>query len=413
VFDLYEGTPRDVIRSLMGSQPGNVSNTVFIVKGRSLLTAAAPISALGWRLFVSTELPVRMPVARSVILIAVPVVALGLLLLALAWIALARLTPLFTRIRLLEQEHDVTLGRFQEIAAAALRAHSAADGLNALAGALAKEATDAAQSGKAAADLFSLAESRDEELRSGMASRLSLLTQITSAARQAIERARATREPAAAIGRNAADVEERLSRVIASGASVSRAVEKALKESEAMGQAGDRLKLLSLNAALEASRSGGQQLSRITGEISGQAEDAVTRARVLSAALAEAGSSMENVAHAAQEAGRIVHETANASSEIARAVDDAGEGAETLFARMESANANAELVRTPASTADRGRSAMEGIIRIIARIGTLAGEVTGMAARVSADCAQAARPAAAAASAAASGESSPQRPANS
>lgn len=413
IFDLYDGTPRDVIRSLMGSQPGHVSNVVFIAKSRSLLTAAVPTSALGWRLFVSAELPVRMPAVRSVILIAVPVVALGLLLLALAWIASTRLTPLFTRIRLLEQERNDAVGKFQEIGTAALRAHSAAAGLNALAGALTREAAGAAQSGKAAAELFSLAESHDEELRSGIASRLSLLMQITSAARQVIERTRAAREPAAAIGRNAADGEEQLSRVIASGASVSRAVEKALKESEAMGQAGDRLKLLSLNAALEASRSGGQQLSRITGEISGQAEDAMTRARALSAALTEAGSSMETVAEAAQEAGRIVHETAAALSEVVRAVDGAGEDAETLFARMESANANAELVRNPASTADRGRSAMEGIIRIVARIGTLAGEVTGLAGRVSADCAQAARPAEATSSAAAPGEPLPQSSRNS
>ena len=76
-------------------------------------------------------------------------------------------------------------------------------------------------------------------------------------------------------------------------------------------------------------------------------------------------------------------------------LDSAWEGASGVLSRVEAAGANALRLREEVGISDRGRSAVEGVTRIMARIEELCTEIAALAAAVSTESAQTAQKASA------------------
>jgi hypothetical protein len=276
------------------------------------------------------------------------------------------------------QELHAAAEEFALIEASARGAETTAAQLQTLAERLGAEAAAAAATGAEADALFARAEARETELRAGIAGRLPLLGKLAAAVREAVDRSRSTESAARILGASASRAEEELSRVITFSAASTHAVDKASKAGSAIGEAMDRIRLLILNAALEAARGAGsaQGLALV--------EETAARVRALSATLTEAAGSVEGASRAAQDAGRAVHE---AAADAARAAGGGWEEVTRLLSQTENANVSAARLKEDASSTDRGRSALEGFARIVARIGALAAEVAHRAGRAGADAA--------------------------
>jgi methyl-accepting chemotaxis protein len=386
IFDLYPGSARGAVAAALSSLLSADHSELFTeaMGTHAGLTVGVRSPAPGWYLFVSSELVSPLSPTHLLWLAGVPASTLLLLLLAFILTTGRRLRAA----KALLERYDLNLHAageaFAEIGAPARGAQTAAAQLQALAERLGVEAAALATSGAEAEALFARAEARDAELRAGIAGRLSLLGRLAAAAREAVDRSLSTEAAARIVGTSAARAEEELSRVITFSASTSHAVDKASKAVNAIVQAAERIRLLSLNAALEAAREGaqGQGFARIANEVKGMADETAARARALSASLAEAGGSVEGASRAAQEAGRAVHE---ASADAARAVGGGWEGMTALLSQSENADASASRLKHDASSSDRGRSALEGFARIVARIGSIAAEVAHLAGRAGAD----------------------------
>ena len=325
-----------------------------------------------------------LPVDRILWLAGVPAATLLLLLLILLVTSGRRMRAAQALLARYDREIHAATAEFAVIGASARGAETAAAQLQALAERLGAEAAAAAATGAEADALFSRAEARETELRAGIAGRLPLLGRLVAAVKESVERSRLTETAARIVGTSASRAEEELSRVITFSATSSHAVDKAAKAGSAIRETVDRIRLLCLNAALEAARAAGpgQGFARIADEAKAMAEETAARARALSATLAEAAGSVEGASRAAQDAGRAVHE---AAADAARAVGGGWEEVTELLARTDQANASAARLKEDASSTDRGRSALEGFARIVSRIASLAAEVAHVAGRAGAD----------------------------
>ena len=332
-------------------------------------------------------------VDRLLWLAGVPAGTFLLLVLALLLISGRRMRAMEARLATRDQELHAAAEELALVGGSARGAETAAAQLQGLAERLGAEAAAAAATGAEAGALFARAEARETELRAGIAGRLPLFARLVAAVRDSVERARLTETAARVVGTSASHAEEELSRVITFSAASSHAVDKASKAGAAIGEAMDRLSLLTLNAALEAARAAGptQAFARAADEVRGMAEETAARARALTATLAEAAGSVEGASRAAQEAGRAVHE---AAADAARAAGGGWEEVTELLSQAENANMSAARLKDEASSTDRGRSALEGFARIVARIGSLAAEVAHVAGRAGADAAAITRSAA-------------------
>ncbi len=392
VFDLFGPAQRASVSAAMAAvvRPGAMTVDLYSGKGRRSLVAVTRTGAPGWYLFALADLP-RAPASRGVILAGVAAAALALLIAAIALISLARARRTDTLMLLLREERDAANGIAREVGAAALRLRTAAGSLRERAAALSTEAASATTSGNAAADLLARAEDRSAELRAGFAARLPLLAELASSARDAAAKSQTARSAAETASLRAAEAEEELNRVITAGSAVSLAVESAVKEVDGVVQAAERTRLLALNAALEASRSGGQSRggARVAGDMRRLAEEAATHAQALAAALEEARTNARAVSRAAQEAGTAVHTASAGSSESSRALGSAWEGVNGVLSRVEAAGVNAARLREDVAVSDRGRSAIAGVTRVMARIEELCTEIAAIAAAVSTESAQA------------------------
>jgi len=386
VFDLFGPPERARVRAAMDTvvRPGATAVDVFPGKGRRTLAAVTRTAAPGWYLFVFTDMP-RMSAARTVVLAGVPAVALALLLTGLILVGLARARRTNTLVLLLTEERNVAAGVAREVGEAALRLRTAAFKLRERTAALSTEAASAATSGNEAAGLLARAEDRSAEMRSGFAARAPLLTELASSARDAAAKSREARSAAETASLRAAEAEEQLNRVITAGSAVSLAVENAVKEVDGVVQAAERTRLLALNASLEASRSGAQSRggARVADDMRRLAEEAATHAQALAAALEEARAGARAVGRAAQDAGAAVHTASVQSSESFRVLDSAWEEAGGVLSRVEEAGAHALRLREEVGISDRGRSAVKGVTRIMARIEELCTEISALAAAVS------------------------------
>jgi len=193
------------------------------------------------------------------------------------------------------------------------------------------------------------------------------------------------------MSRGALNGEESISRLLTSGEALSAAMRGMARGTEAVAEDAGRMKLQSLNAALEAQRSDEQAVARIAGEIGRRAEETASRARALMVHVREAEEIGESVNQAAREAGRVVHDGATAARQAAREAAGAWEGAETLISRLEAADVSAGQLHERAACVDQERSAVEGIARIVARIASLGKRMAGIAEGVAADRSEAER----------------------
>ena len=391
VFDMFSPAERANIRAAMAAvtRPGAMSVEMFPAKGRRLLTAVTRTAAPGWYLFVSADVP-RVPATRVVIAAGITAAALALLAAALVIVGLARARRNESLVRRLEGEREAAAGLVREVAAAALRLRSAAGTLRERTASLAAEAADGKAAGAEAAGLLGRAEESAAEVRSGIAARLPLLDELAATARDAAGKSREARTASETAGSSAAAAEEELNRVITTGSALAAVVENAARGVDAVVEAAERTRLLALNAALEASRSGGQG-ARVADEMRKLAEETSTRVQELSGALGEARSSVHRVSRAAQDAGKAVREAADRAAESARGLEMTWQSADGVLSRLESATAHASRLRNEADLSDRGRSAVEGVSRIMTRIEALCTEIAALAAAVAADSAQAAQ----------------------
>jgi methyl-accepting chemotaxis protein len=382
-----EVTPAAVSAAL-GSLPGNDQPVILdeAVSTRAGLAIVVRTPARGWYLCVSSAVGSALSGDRILWLAGVPATTLLLLLLTLLLTSGRRMRTTEARLVTRDEQLHAAAEEFALIRASARGAETAAAQLQALAERLGAEAAAAAATGAEADALFSRAEARETELRAGIAGRLPLIGRLVAAVREAIDRSRMTETAARIVGTSASRAEEELSRVITFSAASSHAVDKASRTGSAIGEAMDRIRLLTLNAALEAARGAvpGQGFARIADEVKGMAEETAARARALSATLTEAAGSVEGASRAAQEAGRAVHE---AAADAARVVGGGWEEVTQLLSQTENANVSAARLKEDASSTDRGRSALEGFARIVARIGSLAAEVAHVAGRAGADAA--------------------------
>jgi methyl-accepting chemotaxis protein len=394
IFDAHPAVAHGVVAAALDAlfRSDQVSYFTSRAGTRAVRTAAVRTATPGWYLFVSADFPDRLPLSRIVELAGVTAATLVLLLLALLLIGLGRSRSTRALLEGYERGHQAARTALAEIGDSARDAQSAAARLQSLGGQLAREAAAAVQSGAEVDALLSRAEDREGELRDGVTARVSLLAQLAAAVHEAVDRSRALHGASETISGSATRAEKELTRVITSGAAASHAVDKAAKGIGAIAESAQRLRLLSLNAALEAARAGafGHGLSRIAEEIRALAEDTNARAQAIAASLAEAGGSAAGAAAAAREAGRSVHEGVAASAEAARAIGGAWDGSAPLLHQVDGANTSASRGGGDASLTDRGRSAVQGLSRIVARIGVLAAEMAELAGRAAAGTARAA-----------------------
>ena len=260
VFDMFSPSEGAKVKAAMAGvgRPGATSAEVFTSRGRRLLTAVTRTGAPGWFLFVSSDLP-RVPAPRVVIMAGTAAAALALLAAALVLVGLARARRNEALVRRLERERDEAAGVVRDVAAAALRLRSAAGTLRDRIAALAAEAADGKAAGAEAAGLLGRAEESAAEIRSGIAARLPLLDDLAASARDAAAKSSDARAVSETAGSSAADAEEELNRVITATASALAVfVEDAAEGIDAVVETAERARLLALNAALEASRLGGQ-----------------------------------------------------------------------------------------------------------------------------------------------------------
>jgi len=366
---------------LVTSEQGQIRTSARVMDGGSVWGAVCLLGDPG-----APALSSPLSVDRLLWLAGVPAGTLLLLVLALLLTSARRMRAAESRLAARDQELHAAAEELARVGGSARGAETAAAQLQALAERLGAEAAAAAATGAEADALFSRAEARETELRAGIAARLPLLGRLVAAVRDVVERARLTETAARVVGASASRAEEELSRVITFSAASSHALNKASKAGAAVGEGMDRLRLLTLNAALEAARAAGPApgFARAADEVKVVAADTAARARALSATLAEAAGSVEGASRAAQEAGRAVHE---AAADAARAAGGGWEEVTELLSQTENANMSAARLKEEASSTDRGRSALEGFARIVARIGSLAAEVAHAAGRTAADAA--------------------------
>jgi methyl-accepting chemotaxis protein len=392
VFDMFSPSEKASVRAMMDEvvRPGSTSLAVLAARGRRVLTSVTRTAAPGWFLFVSAELP-RVPAVRTAAFVGISAAALLLLAAALFFIARGRAREAAAFVSRLTVERDSAAQTVKDVGAAAVRLRAAAGILRERAAALAAEASEGRQAGAAAANLLDSAAEASAELRSGIETRIFLLDELSSSAREAVEKSREARSSEKAVGQDAASAAEELNRVITTGSAVSLSVESALKGVEAVVEAAERARLLALNAGLEASRSGGHGGARAADEMRRLAEEAAARAGELASFLSEARDGMRIVGRAAREAGNAIHRVGAGSEGTGPAFDAAWRGASGMLSRIDAARASAERLRDDARLSDHGRSAVDGVGKIMARVEALCAEIAALAAAVSTESATAAR----------------------
>jgi methyl-accepting chemotaxis protein len=287
----------------------------------------------------------------------------------------------------LERERDVATGIARDAGAAALRLRSAAGTLHERAAVLEAEAAGGRAAGTEAAGLLAKAEESAAEVRAGVAARVSVLEDLASSARDAAGKAREARAAAETAGLSAAAAEEELNRVITTGSAVVVSVENAFKGVDAVVEAAERARLIALNAALEASRSGGHG-ARAADDLRKLAEEASNRAQALAGSLAEARNGARAVSRAAQDAGKAAHQATVESADSTRGFETSWQEVDGMLTRLEAANAHAARLRDEAKISDRGRSAVEGASRIMARIEAQCAEIAALAAAMASESAE-------------------------
>jgi len=418
VFDLFDPGARARLGTVLdaAARPGELALGAFSANRRRVLTAATVTAAPGWRLVVSSDLD-GLPAARSLAIAAVTTAALVLIGGILLLLGTRRARGIDAVVDSLEEERDAARHLARELSEAALRLREAASALGVRTGSLAAEVSSARTGSSRTLEAIAEAEARSAELRSGVAARLPLLSDLASGVREVLGRSREARSVAAtsSVGASsvgaaagaAAAAEEEINVILTTGSAVTLALDNAGKGASAVAEAAERARLAALNAALESSRPGTrrQGAAQAADEMRKIAEEAAAGTRSLITALEEARAGMRGVSRAALEAGRRSHEAAAGAVGAAgaagaagggepaaplRGLDEALRGLEDLLAKLDAAAISAEALQGEAASSDRSRSAAVGMARIMERMEALCGEISALASTVSRESSKAA-----------------------
>ncbi len=399
VAELFPGANATTLQSALRAlvKEGALSTFEATQGGKIIGVTAVRAAPTGGAIVVAAEIPSGMPWLRIVLLAVVPAASLALIVAALSVMALRRMGSLSSLLDRRSRESESARTAFTRIDASARSAQSAAVNLRALAGSIVGEASAGVTSAGEARALFAGSEEQDAELRAGITGRLSLLDRLADSIHASLAQSRGAQAALLSVGPDAGRAEEDIGRIITLGSAAASAVDRAAKGVESLLEASGKLNLLAVNAALEAVKAGpaGQGLSRVADQVKGFADDASSRARMLQAALAEAVDRLADATAAAQQAGKLVHAAAAAAEGVATGPTGAWEETSTLIAKAEGAGVSAARLQEQADHSDRGRSALEGMTKILTRIRELAARAADLAGSVASDTESAARTAAA------------------
>jgi methyl-accepting chemotaxis protein len=382
--------------ALAVSTPGSSS----VRTARELVAGAGPsvqselpAPAVGGSIIAAAEIP-AVPITRVTLLAVVPAACLALIVAGIAIFGIRGIGRMSALLDRQDREGDSTRTGLVRIRSAASSAQSAAQNLRELAVRLGAEAAAGLVSAAETARTLAGADAQAGSELPSAAERLSLVGQLVSTVRAAVERSRGSDRVGQAVATAAATAEAELGRTITLGASAAGAIGRAAHGADSLVEATNRLNLLAVNAALEAVRAGpsGQGIARIAEEVRGLAEDAARRVKLLAASLSEAGDAVAGSSRAAQDAGRAAHDAAAAAAGCAGGWEEPA----ALLERIQAAGAGPQLgPGDMAAKSDRERSAVEGIRTILERIRGLAGQAADLAGSVTSDMESAAQTAAA------------------
>jgi methyl-accepting chemotaxis protein len=226
-----------------------------------------------------------------------------------------------------------------------------------------------------------------------LADRASLLAHAIDAIGHSAQAAERAGEAAAAAAAAASRAEQSLAPAAPAAASFARAAGRIKARVTALGGLAERVRLLSLNAAVDAGRGeeGGRKLVRAVEEIQTIAGQASEGARALAAELAASVESAEAARDGVEKGGQEVRLVSERAAEVAASLVSIRDSAQIVRqeggASLEAAPAGSALAED-AALSDRASSALEGLSRIGGRIAALSREIDGAAGEAAESCAR-------------------------
>jgi len=378
LFDMYPAAARAGLRAALDDlvKTGETVSFRTTEGAQERMTAALRTPVPGLYLFASLELPGRLATDRLVFLAAVSLAALALLILGLVFIGAWRIGSLSAPLAAAEADRDSARVALDKVSTAADGARSAEACARTLADGIAAEAEAAARSSAEAAAVLAKAEEAQAEFLAGIGGRMALMDRLAAATRQVLERSDVSRLAAEGMDPQASRAEEELTRVITNSAAASGTLDRARKGANALLEQAQRMRMLSMNAALETARAGSpaQGMARIAEEVRGLSDDVTDRSRLLLAALEETTRDVQGAVAAAQDAGGAVHAASSSARAVVQAMGGAEEAVRGLLLQVEKAGQSAARVGRNATLSDRGRSALAGVERIAQRMRSLVNE---------------------------------------
>ena len=388
ISDIFPRIERRIFIASMQSSSPDLEPRLFddLSGGRPLVIAAARLAAPDWRLFVAESVEEALPLRRAALLGGVALASLALILLWTGLLAAAR-----RRESALLEEHlarearearadlDVAARRSREAQSAVARV---SEGLRAVA----KESEGAMLATSELAPLLA-------RTAAALVDRASLLARAIDAIGRSAQGAERAGEAAAAAAAAASRAEQSLAPAAPAAASVARTAGRIKGRVAAFGGLAERVRLLSLNAAVDAGRGeeGTKKLLRAVEEIQAIAGQASESARALAAELAASVESAEAAREGVERGGQDVRLVSERAAEVAASLVGIRDSAQIVrqegSASLEALPAGSALAED-AALSDRASSALEGLSRIGGRIAALSREIDGAAGEAAESCAR-------------------------
>jgi methyl-accepting chemotaxis protein len=395
ISDIFPRIERKIFIAAMESPSQARETRLFDDRsgGRPLVIAATRLAAPDWRLFVSETVAEAFPLLRAALLAGAALASLALILVWTGLLAARRRQERATIDQCLATEAREARAMLEETARRSREARAAVDRISEGSRGIARESEGAVRAAGELAPLLARS-------AAALAERAALLARAIGAIGRSAGGAERAEGAAAAIATAASRAREALGPAVDAAASVGRAAGRMKGRIAAIGGLAERARLLSLNAAVDATRGEerGRKLARSVEEIQALAGQAAESARSLASELAAAAESAEVAREGAERGGREICLVSESAGEVAAslagirdAVRDIRQEAGGALLESLPGNAAGSQLADDASLSDRARSALEGLSRIGGRIAALSREIDGATAEAAESCARAAQ----------------------